>query len=157
MVLSDITKNIIRDEKSKAVAFKVNNGDELNTDEIELLNVNGWVHDSSRPFVRRGFEILLYKRVIDNSLDGIIDMFGAALSNSEGCVDSASAASVSAASVSAASTSPAPFTDEDLIEMFNRHVNLPSLNGGRRKSIKQKNSKRSKKSKNSRKSTKRRR
>jgi len=149
MVLSDTTKTIIRHAKSKAVAFKVNDGDALNTEEINLLNVNGWVHDSSRGFVRRGFKILLYKRPIDTSLDGFIDMFGAALSNSEGCSPSGSAASVSAAS-----TSPAPFTDEDLIEMFNQNVNLPSFNGGRRKSRKQKKSKKSKKS---RKSTKRRR
>lgn len=146
MVLSDTTRNIIIDSKSKAVAFKVNDGDVLDTEETNLLSVNGWVSDSSRPFVRRGFTIFLFKRVIDTSLDGIIDMFGAALRNSEGCVDSASAASVSASS-----SSPPPFTDEYLIEMFNRHVNLPPFNGGRR------NQKKSRKSKKSRRSTRKRR
>ena len=147
MVLSDTTRNIIMDSKSKAVAFKVNEGGVLNTEEIILLNTNGWVLDSSRAFVRRGFMIFLYKRVIDTSLDGFIEMFGAALSNSEGCAPSGSAASGSAASAT-----PPTFTDDDLIDMFNQHANLhSSSNGGRRKQ------KKSKKSKKSRKSTKRRR
>ena len=142
MVLSDTTRNIIMDAKSKAVAFKVNDGDVLNSEEINLLNTNGWVLDSSRAFVRRGFTIFLYKRVIDTSLDGFIEMFGAALSNSEGCAPSGSAASAT----------PSTFTDDELIEMFNQHANLySSSNGGRRKQ------KKSKKSKKSRKSTRRRR
>lgn len=142
MVLSDTTRNIIMDSKSKAVAFKVNDGDALNPEEINLLNVNGWVHDSSRAFVRRGFKILLYKRAIDTSLDGFIEMFGAALSNSEGCAPSGSAAS----------DTPSTFTEDELIDMFNQHANLDSSsNGGRRKQ------KKSKKSKKSRKSTRRRR
>ena len=142
MVLSDTTRNIIMDSKSKAVAFKVNDGDVLNSEEINLLNTNGWVLDSSRAFVRRGFMIFLYKRVIDTSLDGFIEMFGAALSNSEGCAPSGSAASAT----------PPTFTDDDLIDMFNQHANLDSSsNGGRRKQ------KKSKKSKKSRKSTRRRR
>lgn len=145
MVLSDTTKSIIIDEKSKAVAFKVNDGDALNTEEINLLNVNGWLHDSSRAFVRRGFKILLYKRAIDTSLDGFIEMFGAALNNSEGCSHSGSAAS-------------APFSDEDLIEMFNQGVILhSSSNGGRRNQKKSKRSNKLKKSKKTRKSTRRRR
>lgn len=142
MILSDTTRNIIMDSKSKAVAFKVNDGDALNPEEINLLNVNGWVHDSSRAFVRRGFKILLYKRAIDTSLDGFIEMFGAALNNSEGCAPSGSAASAI----------PPPFSDDELIEMFNQHANLhSSSNGGRR------NQKKSKKSKKTRKSTRRRR
>ena len=145
MVLSDTTRNIIMDSKSKAVAFKVNDGDVLNSEEINLLNTNGWVLDSSRAFVRRGFMIFLYKRVIDTSLDGFIEMFGAALSNSEGCAPSGSAASAT----------PPTFTDDDLIDMFNQHANLDSSsNGGRRK---QKKSRKSKRSKKSKKSTKRRR
>ena len=148
MVLSDTTKSIIIDEKSKAVAFKVNDGYALNPEEINLLNVNSWVHDSSRAFVRRGFKILLYKRAIDTSLDGFIEMFGAALNNSEGCSHSGSAAS-------AIST---PFSDEELIEMFNQHANLhSSSNGGRRNQKKSKRSNKLKKSKKTRKSTRRRR
>ena len=148
MVLSYTTKSIIIDEKSKAVAFKVNDGDALKPEEIDLLNVNGWVHDSSRAFVRRGFEILLYKRVIDTSLDGFIEMFGAALTNSEGCAPSGSAASAT----------PSTFTDDKLIDMFNQHANLhSSSNGGRRKQKKSKRSNKLKKSKKTRKSTRRRR
>lgn len=153
MVLSDTTKSIIIDEKSKAVAFKVNDGDALKPEEINLLNVNGWVHDSSRAFVRRGFIILLYKRAIDTSLDGFIEMFGAALNNSEGCSHSGSAASAI----------PPQFSDEELIEMFNQGVNLEpmnlrsSSNGGRRNQKKSKRSNKLKKSKKTRKSTRRRR
>ena len=148
MVLFDTTRNIIMDSKSKAVAFKVNDEEVLNSEEINLLNVNGWVHDSSRAFVRRGFKILLYKRAIDTSLDGFIEMFGAALNNSEGCSHSGSAASAI----------PPPFSDEELIEMFNQGVILhSSSNGGRRNQKKSKRSNKLKKSKKTRKSTRRRR